>query len=175
MSDGNSALPTGFRYTLYGQEWDLAADANGKYGYSVGGAVYVFSAGAALNIGDVVYLSAANTVNKSATTGTVLGKVMGVVVGGKLTDMRCVSRKLDVGVAAAASGDAVIVQYTGKCWVVSDAAIVAGVPLIPGTTTAGRALTGSFAAAADVGRVLGNALEAAAAAAATIMVVLGLK
>lgn len=172
MSDGNSAQPTHHRYIQFGQEPDLEADANGKYGYGVGGRCEVFSAGAALNIGDVVYLSAANTVNKSATLATNLGKVVGVVVGGYKTGMQAISRKLDVGVQAAATDEPVLVQVTGKCWVVAGDTISAGDIIIPSDTTAGRVETGTIttdAAAGNSGNILGNALEAAGAAATVIM------
>lgn len=171
-SDGNAALPTQTTYERFGQV-DVATDSGGKYGYDVGGTVEEYSAGAALNIGDVVYLSAANTVNKSLTAATTLGKLVGVVVGGAKTDMRCISRKLDVGQQAAASGERVLVQVSGKCWAVSDAAVSAGDILAAGTTTAGRVKTGTITtdlAAGSSGNIVGNALELAGGAAVTIMI-----
>jgi hypothetical protein len=170
--DGNNALPTKNAYTRFGQD-DIVTDSGGKYGYDVGGEVEHYSAGAALNVGDVVYLSAANTANKSATAGTTLGKLLGVVVGGTKTDLRAVSRKLDVGVQAAATGEVVLVQVSGKVWAVSDAAITAGDILAAGTSTAGRVKTGTITtdlAAGSSGNIVGNALEAAAGAAVTIMI-----
>lgn len=175
--DGNSAEPTNNVFRRATVE-DVAADSNGKYGYSVGGITTEYSAGATLNVGDVVYLSAANTVNKSLTAATVLGKVVGVVVGGAQTDMKALSSKSDVGLAAALVNERVIVLYLGKYWVVSDAAVTAGDPLTPGTVTAGRAKTGAITtdlAAGDSGRILGNALEAAAGAALTILAFISIK
>lgn len=174
--DGNSHNPTNFSFLESGVD-DFGVDANGKFGYTVGGHTRLFSAGATLNVGDVVYLSAANTVNKSATAGTVLGKVQGVVVGGYRTDMRALTRKLDIGTQAALVNEAVIVLWAGKYWVVSDAAITAGDLLTAGTATAGRAKTGTVTtdvAAGDTGRLIGNALEAAGGAAVTIMAVIRL-
>lgn len=172
MSDGNSSLPTHHRYLQFGQEPDLEVDANGKYGYGVGGRVEVFSAGATLLIGDYVYLSAANTVAKSATLATTKGKGVGVVVGGKKTNMECVSRKLDVGVQAALSTEPVLVQVSGKAWVKAGAAIAVGDALTPSATTSGRVETCADVLAVDgtgVANIIGNALEAAGAAATVIM------
>lgn len=170
--DGNSHKPTNLSFKLSMVDYD-ALD-----GYSVGGMCRIFKAGATLNVGDTVYMSAANTVNKSATAGTVLGKVQGVVVGGFRTDMRAMTRKLDVGTQAALVNEPVIVLWSGKFWVVSDAAISAGDILTTGTVTAGRAKTGTVTtdlAAGDTGRILGNALELAGGAAVTIMAVFNLK
>lgn len=161
--DGNAHKPTNLSFTLN------MVESGELDGYAVGGRCSIYKAGATLLVGDQVYMSAANTANKSATTGTVLGKVLGVVVGGFRTDMRAMTRKLDVGVQAALVNEPVIVLCLGKFWIVSDSAIAAGDPIIPGTVTAGRSKTGTVAA--DFGRITGNALEAAGGAGVTIMAV----
>lgn len=177
MSDGNAHNPTNFSFIEHAVD-DFGADVNGKYGYAVGGITSLFSAGATLNVGDLVYLSAANTVNKSAVAATVLGKLMGVVVGGWRTDMKALTRKLDVGTQAALVNEAVIVLSRGKYWVVSGAAITAADILTADTGTAGRVKTGTVTTdlvAGDSGRIVGNALEAAGGAAVTIMAVFNMK
>jgi hypothetical protein len=161
---GNTAKPTRFQFLRCGAD---------DIGDQVGGYVEEYAAGAALNVGDLVYLSAAQTANKSAVAATVLGKLLGIVCGGTKTAMLAVDRKLDVGVQAAATGERVLVLSVGKYWAVSDAAITAGDLLTAGTGTAGRVKLGTVTtdvAAGDTGRLVGNALEAAGGAAVTIMV-----
>lgn len=161
---GTSARPTRYEFIRC-----MAEDS----GDEVGGYVEEYKAGAALNVGDLVYVSAANTVNKSATAATVLGKLVGLVVGGAKTGMHALNRKLDVGVQAAALDERVLVLKAGKYWAVSDAAITAGDLLTAGTATAGRVKLGTVTtdlAAGDTGRLVGNALEAAAGAAVVILV-----
>lgn len=168
----NNELPTCQSSIILMDEWPQV-DSSGRYGYSPGGLIDEFSAGASLNIGDVVYISLANTVNKNATAGTTLGKLAGVVVGGAKTDMRVNMRKEDVGILAAAVGERVLVQYLGKTWVVSDAAFNAGDVLAAGTTTAGRAKQGTITtdlAAGSSGNIIGNALETVGGAAVVSLI-----
>ena len=123
----------------------------------VGGNIARFTAGAALLTGDVVYISAANTVNKSSTAAAYLA-FAGVVVGGQDTFGDCVSNDNDVGItAASASGKWVYVQLTGVAWVVAAAALVAGAPLEV-ATTAGRV---DDVATPTSGEVVGISITAA--------------
>lgn len=171
MGRGNSSRPTSLPF-IKPQDADLATDSNGNYGYEVGGIVLEYSAGAALNVGDVVYVSAANAVNKSNTAATTLGKLAGVVVGGKQTYGEVITRKTDVGVLAANTGESVLVMILGKFWVVSDGAVSAGAILAAGTTTAGRAKSGTITTdtvAGSSGNIIGVALEVAGAAGTTIL------
>jgi len=135
-------------------------------GDSPGGRVCRFKAGAALNIGDTVYLSAAHTVNKSNTPANYTA-VMGVVVGGATTNYEILQDDADVGKQAAAANEVVLVCVAGKAKVVSDvAAIALGSKLTIGTTTAGRVDVGTITtdlAAGDNGSFVGTALEAATA------------
>ena len=122
----------------------------------VGGNVRKFTAGAALLIGDVVYLSAADTVNKSAVAAD-YEKFIGVVVGGKtaaangsVTDVEA-----EIGLAAAAAGEWVLVQIDGIARVKSDGAILATSRIIADATIAGE-----VDIAGATGYFLGIALEA---------------
>jgi len=128
-----------------------------------------FTAAAALNIGDVVYLSAADTAAKSNTPAN-YQKFLGVVVGGKATYGYVGTLSTDVGVSAAATGESVLVQRNGKAWVVADAAIVAGALLTQGATTAGRV---DDSASATQGQIIGLALQAATNAADKILMLIG--
>lgn len=122
-----------------------------KVSGEVGGITENFTAAAALNTGDCVFLSAVNTVNKSVTQANYVGFI-GVVVGGALTNDNIVDR---VGVPAANTGQRVIVQIAGTATVVAGAAVTAGTnfSVIPDTATAGRVIAGTTA-----GQVLGKAL-----------------
>lgn len=134
----------------------------------VGGNVHSFIAGATLNVGEVVFLSAAKTVNKTAVAGN-QALAIGVVVGGFRTRFEIIDEfatnavtAIQTGIQAAQVGEEVLVMVQGIFWVISDAAINVGDPLKVGTNTAGRALTG--AVNADSGKIIGIALEAAAGA-----------
>jgi len=73
---------------------------------AIGGIVELFTAAAALNTGDAVFFSAANTVNKSVTQANYAGFV-GIVVGGALTNDNMVDRP---GVPAANANQRVFVS-----------------------------------------------------------------
>ena len=79
-----------------------------------GGEVQGFKAAAALNIGDAVFhTAAAFTVDKSATAAD-YQKFAGIVVGGAKTFGRALQDDEDVGEAAAATGELVLVCKNGK-------------------------------------------------------------
>lgn len=145
--------PTRFRHLIYG--WD---DTSAK---NYGGPCAIFTAGANLNYGEVVYVSTTNTVNKSATAATVGATFAGVVIGGDLTnDLSVLEATVDAGITAtfqvATSGKNVLVQLEGIVQVIGGAVVNVATRLI-GDTTAGRVITGTTA-----GSVLGYALEAGA-------------
>ena len=126
-----------------------------------GGLATVFTAEAALNIGDNVYLSAAHSVNKSTTQSLYQG-VVGIVIGGTATGMKVMQDDNMIGLAAAAAGELVIVCIQGKCKGVADGAITLGTPVTADNTTAGRLETATLtteAAAGDTGLITGVALE----------------
>lgn len=136
------------------QSWGIDPDAIA----SAGGPTVSFTAGAALKIGDAVYVSAANTVNKSTTAadGT---KFAGIVVGGggSFGAGYGIFESNSTGLALVASGKVAEVQIAGVAWVVAGAAIVVGASVGLDTTTAGRVLTNVTA-----GQKIGIALTAAA-------------
>lgn len=162
---GGSKRPTNFTYI---QSQD---EANLVDGDTPGGVVLAYKAGAALNVGDIVYLSAAHTVNKSADVADYVA-VAGVVVGGAKTNYEVVQDDQDIGEQAAATGELVLVGVLGKFKVVSDDAITLGNKLTSGGTTAGRAAVGTITtdlAAGQSGSLVGMALEDAAGAAEKIL------
>lgn len=137
-------------------------------GPATGGQVLPFTAGATLLVGDVVYLTTTNTVNKTNVIATVGTGFVGVVVGGAAfasdgsVQSDDVNQTTLVGQTAATVGQRVLVQISGVANVVAGAAVVAGVALTSDTTTSGRVLTN---AAGTFGQLLGNAVTAAAGAA----------
>lgn len=126
----------------------------------VGGPTIEIAAGATLLVGDVVYISAASTVNKSnvAANGA---KFAGVVVGGG-SDFG-ISEPLgfetqNMGLQATTVNKSATLQMEGIAYVKAGAAIAAGATVGFDTTTAGRVLTNVTA-----GQIIGIALTAAAA------------
>lgn len=146
--EGGSRIPTKHSWMVL-RELDGLVD-------TAGGFCIPMTAGATLKVGDLVYHSAAHTVNKSTTAGDYSTKFAGVVVGGASLYDSIMQGDIDVGETAATVGQEVLVCVLGKCKIVSGAAIVAGASLSGDTGVAGKALT------TTAGRVL--ALEAAAAA-----------
>lgn len=148
-----------------------------------GGIVLPFIGAALLNIGDVVWLSADNTVNKSAVLAD-HSKVIGVVVGGDATSGEVGGPKSAYGAKAAnsvAAGMNVLVHVYGAQYVVCDAATAVG-PICASITVAGRvraatplvvaagavavtstAANGAILTGDGAGRILGRLLQAAAA------------
>lgn len=129
-----------------------------KTAAGVGGTVETFTAGAALNTGDIVFFSAANTVNKSNTQANYVG-FAGVVVGGAATNNNITT---SVGVAATtASGQSVLVQVSGIATVVAGGTVTVGTnfSVIPDTGTAGRVIAGTTA-----GQIVGNTITTGTAA-----------
>lgn len=123
----------------------------------VGGVTEIFTAAASLNTGDCVFLSAANTVNKSTTAANYVGFI-GVVVGGQLTQDNVTD---NVGIPAATTGQRVHVQVTGIANVVAGGTVTAGTnfAVVPDTVTAGRVIAGTTA-----GQILGTVISTGAAA-----------
>jgi hypothetical protein len=134
-----------------------------------GGNTVRLTAGADLKIGDAVYISDTNTVNKS-TTQTNAKYFVGIVVGGD--DLGGSERNVvpydevdypDIGTTAALSGHAVIVQVSGiAIGVVGGTAVVKQNQLMFDTATAGRLIPGTTA-----GQMVGIALESVATAGAS--------
>lgn len=113
-------------------------NAVGVASFDFGGSVKTYVAGGNLNVGDVVYFSSANTVNKSTTT-SLYGTVAGVVVGGKATYYNVVTSWVAGSQPSAAStGELVLVQINGIAFVAAEGAISAGSNVGPSSSVAGR-------------------------------------
>lgn len=171
-----------------GFNWIVLSDD--PRGLGLGGPVIPLEAAAALNVGDAVFISAANRVNKGVTVADHRRRC-GVVVGGLRTDFVC---GLAVGTpAATAAGDIVLVAVAPavvEC--IAGAAIAAGDVLKYSTAVAGRVIAGSTpltiasgavavtstAASGDIisgdgeNSILGMALAPAAAAGDAVKVLL---
>lgn len=125
-----------------GPFWTTPQSFDSLGGGQVGGETRTYLAGATLLVGDVVYLSANNTVNKSASASN-HEKVVGVVVGGRSTGMLNALDSADVGTTAATVGRPVVVLRQGRAWVMLDTVtatdtIHAGDRIKPSTGIAGR-------------------------------------
>lgn len=151
--------PTGIPYRKLGLDgqFDMSQP-------SYGGDVILATAGATLLIGDVVYWSLLNTVNKSSTAADYVA-FAGVVVGGANMDMFITADDAvnAVGDAAAEVGELVWVQINGIAPVVSAAALAVNTALQV-VTTAGRVDDAAFVG----GQIVGIALKLATGAAETI-------
>lgn len=141
----------------------------------VGGHVVPFTAGATLLIGDAVYLSAANTVNKAAVTATLGTGFVGIVVGGDsyakdgstITDD--VNQTLAVGGTAALTGERVLVQISGVAYAIAGASITAGVALMGSAAVAGRLITNS---GGTFGQLVATAIQTQTTAAEPVKVLI---
>lgn len=142
---------------------------NGPLGDTTGwgGSTMQMIAGAALNVGDSVYESAANTVLAGVTANNALR--IGTVVGGRRTGGRTYPEVKIGTVAASAAGDWVLICWTGKVRAVAGAAVAVGDKLGFGAV-AGRLIT----TAAVAGTQFGIALSAAGGAAAELDVLVSL-
>jgi hypothetical protein len=152
-----SSRPVVQGYTIL-RDQSVTASEGGADQIYPGGIVLPFLGAALLNIGDAVWLSADNTVNKSAVVGD-HANFLGIVVGGDATGGEVGGGKAQFGVRAAnsaAAGMNVLVQVFGAQYVVLDAATPVG-PIIPSVILAGRMHAG---AAPGVGKLI----QAAAAA-----------
>lgn len=126
---------------------------------SVGGRVAKFLAAGTLLLGDVVYISAAETVAKG-TTNAAYAAFAGVVVGGaSYSSAEYVnSDPAQIGQTAALVGETVIVQLDGIAYVKSDGAILVSSRVIPDATVAGEV----DVAGANPGYSLGKSIDAIA-------------
>lgn len=125
----------------------------------VGGNVRRFLAAGTLLIGDVVYISAAETVAKSTTNADYAG-FAGVVVGGDSYSKEgyVANESTLVGQTAALVGEVVLVQIDGIALVKSDGAILVSSLVIPDASVAGEC----DVAGANPGYTLGKSIEAIA-------------
>lgn len=140
---------------------------------AVGGQVHRFAAGGTLLVGDAVFISAANTVNKSATVGD-YANFVGFVVGGDSNGFRTEDA---VGTTAATSGQGVMVQISGVARaIVGATGFTAGTTNIvvsPSAATAGRVIpSAALDATIIAGRALGVATTTQATAGAEVRVLI---
>lgn len=132
-----------------------------------GGTCIPMLAATALNVGDSVYESAANTVTAGVTANNALR--IGTIVGGRRTGGRTYPEARIGTVAASAAGDWVLVCWSGKVRAIAGAAVSVGDKLGFGAV-AGRLIT----TAAAAGTQFGIALSAAGGAAAELDVLVSL-
>ena len=133
-----------------------------------GGQVILCKAAATLLTGDVVFFSAADTVNKSTTSANYVA-FAGVVVGGtripplgEIIDDR-LNQANTTGIQAAQANEFVYVQISGIARVVCAAAVAFGAALQV-VTTSGQVDD----PAAVAGQIVGTALDVGAGAASVI-------
>ena len=139
-----------------------------------GGIAKIFNAAAPLNVGDHVWVSALNQVNKSAVAVDHVKRI-GIVVGGDLTNMEIQSEAAQVGNPASSNiaiagqpgniPQKTLVCIFGVCWVIADAAIPVGTPIAGSILVAGRIRAAVLPVALNDSRVVGQLLKAAGAAA----------
>lgn len=153
----------GAGYTASPGYLGMAGAGLGDDTLAYGGFTVPMLAGAAIAVGDAVYLSAASHVSKGVAANNAL--ILGVVVGGKGTKGRTYPEARIGDVAAAAAEDWVLVCFLGKVRAVADAAIAAGARVSFGAT-AGRLDDPTTDATTVVGTTVGKALTAAGGAAA---------
>lgn len=140
---------------------------------AVGGIVHRFSAGGTLLVGDAVRISAANTVDKSATVGD-YATFVGFVVSGDSNGYRFDDA---VGTTAATSGQGVMVQISGVARaIVGATGFTAGttnVVVAPSAATAGRVIpSAALDATIIAGRALGVPTTTQATAGAEVRVLI---
>jgi len=106
---------------------------------ALGGQVMAFKAAVNLNIGDQVFLSAANTVDKS-TTQADYAEAVGIVVGGAAIDMYEVA-PFEVGKPAAAALELILVAWAGRVTVPAEGVIAAAAIVGASAATSGAVVT----------------------------------
>lgn len=134
-------------------------------GGHIGGHVLTYKCAATLKVGDVVYRSTSNTVNKSSTI-TNYNAIAGVVVGGTWKGFQAAIDSVNLGDTACVANGRAVVLNQGRTWVDLDAAggVVPGGLLFPSTTTAG--LVKAAPAAIDTFlRTVGRAVDTGATSA----------
>lgn len=161
-----------FFTTSYSQVQTIGPYFNSKIkfdtatGGGAGGEVRIFKNGVdTLIVGDVVYISAANTVRKSATLAN-YNTIAGVVVGGTSTNMAAVtSAPAATDTAAKGATAKVLVLVSGRAWVRVDtvaAGIAAGTLLQPSIYVAGKVMA-KAAPIDSLYRVLGRIVDSGVA------------
>lgn len=139
----------------------------------VGGNTITLLAAGALNIGDLVSLTAAGHVNKTLLAADMI-RFVGIVIGGGSApgggtvgaDFARYGTDAVGTAAATAAEQAVVIQVDGIAYVVADAAVAAIVPVTNSAIVAGRvSVTGATA-----GQIIGLTIDAGAGAASVIRI-----
>lgn len=123
---------------FYRTPWPFDSAITATAGTAIGGRVQYYLAGDSVRIGNVVFLSARNTVKASATLTDFNNKTMGVVVGGTRTNMEASVAVADTSTLAAIAGERVIVLTHGRYWLLDSNAAGAPGTVVRGSGTAGR-------------------------------------
>jgi|SRR5678809_221714 len=144
-----------------GPYYNTTEKYSASLGGQAGGEVRIFLNGVdTLIVGDVVYISANNTVRKSATLAN-YNKVAGVVVGGTKTNMSGATSAPAATDTAATAGQQVLVLTTGRAWVRVDTVAVgipAGTLIQPSIYVAGKVMA-KAASIDSLNRVIGRMID----------------
>lgn len=144
--------------------WSAYSDELAEIAGGVGGETIVMNAAQAMNIGDGVFISALDTVDKSTTVLDYTARA-GIVVGGQIPaegNMAILQHPLDIGEIAAAINKPVLVCVGGICRAVADGVIAIGDIVEPDAVTAGRVSTGTtqpFGVAMDAAALAGDIIR----------------
>lgn len=159
MPNPGDFTPTNLEYVAHFDQDETALASGGDVQVCI-------SATQDLHVGEVVYFSATGALVDKSTTIANYQTFAGVVVGGRQTGGRAVSKASDIGVLAAHSGELVLVQTSGTANVIAGAAITAPAKVSGDSGTAGRVLGGAGAVA---GQIVGIVLQTAAGAASVVL------
>lgn len=127
----------------------------------VGGVVKTYLAGDSERVGNVVYVSAKNTVSRSATIAN-YNAIAGVIVGGARTSMQAALSLSDTSTLAGIAGQKVLVLERGRAYVLIDdqTGFAPGLQVIASASVSGRIRTRTTAIDTFF-RVLGKTIDTA--------------
>jgi len=144
--------------------WSAYSDELAEIAGGVGGETIVMNAVQAMNIGDGVFISALDAVDKSTTLLDYAARA-GIVVGGQIPaegNMAILQHPNDIGEIAAAINKPVLVCVAGVCRAVADGIIAIGDIVEADAVTAGRVSTGTtqpFGVAMDAAALAGDVIR----------------
>lgn len=166
MAKGGSHKPSNYPYNVSTEDNNDIPTTISSGGDCLNG-----KAAAALKVGDVVFMSATDTWNKSGVVANYAG-VVGVVMGGYQTAMQVVQDDALIGVAVAANAnEPVLIMVFGVAKVLADLAIAAvNTKVTAGAGTPGRVSTVGAAS----GNFIGGTMDVAAGAASVIRLAVGM-
>jgi len=158
-----TALVTTANVQRIGPHWTSSAAWDSAAGNQAGARVVYALAADSVKIGDVVYWSSGNHVNKSATLAD-YNTIAGVVVGGARQSMKTSYVAADVGTLAATANQRVVIAKEGRVWLANDtvaAGVAAGSRVSPSIYVAGK-VKNPTTAIDTAGRVFGRFVMAGA-------------